>query len=56
MRATGEVLPSVELGPPAFLPGELSNTIAHEEYHHYRPDIRDETPAYEVGDACAGPY
>jgi RHS repeat-associated protein len=43
----------VWLGPPAFLPRELGNTIAHEEYHHYRP-FAPHSRVHAVGDGCAG--
>jgi RHS repeat-associated protein len=43
----------VWLGPSAFRPGELSNTIAHEEYHHYRP-FAPHSRVHAVGDGCAG--
>ena len=45
------------LGSSAFDPGELANTIAHEEAHHHGyEDTQDGggTDAYAVGDRCAG--
>jgi RHS repeat-associated protein len=43
----------VWLGPLAFEPGELANTIAHEEFHHHRPFARH-SRVHAVGDSCAG--
>jgi hypothetical protein len=43
------------LGSAAFTPGELANTIAHEESHHYGyEDLGDGSAndAYAAGDAC----
>jgi len=46
----------MHLGWRGFLPGELANTIAHEEYHFENPieTIFFHSHAYRVGDACAG--
>jgi hypothetical protein len=41
------------LGDPAFRPGELANTIAHEEHHLLNPFARHKR-THAVGDACAG--
>ena len=46
------------LGSAAFNPGELANTIAHEESHHQGyEDLQDGSAndAYAMGDGCAGP-
>ena len=42
------------LSPIAFDPGELANTIAHEEFHYERP-FAPESRASSTGNACAGP-
>lgn len=52
-RKDEAVLPITYLGSPAFEPDELTNTIAHEEYHHQNPADRGQGTAGFIGDACA---
>jgi hypothetical protein len=61
MKAYGRAIPlmplprlrKVWLGPSAFDPGELSNTIAHEEFHYLKPFARH-SRVHAVGYQCAG--